>query len=92
MGKSREETEEGRQEEGKNDVNKTHTKAGIISPLVQLIILRALVLHAFVFIICCLFLTVLPKKAKPLCCQNFYCFLRVNNGFMMQIFHFFIIK
>lgn len=32
------------------------------------------------------------KKAKPLCCQNFYCFLRVNNGFTMQIFHFFIIK
>lgn len=53
-----------------------HTKAGITSSLVQPIILSTLLLYVFVFIICCLFLMVLPKKAKPLCCQNFYCFLK----------------
>lgn len=87
MGKSSEDTE-GRQEADENDVNKTHTKAGITSQLVQLIILRALLLYVLVFIICCLFLTVVQKKAKPLCCQNFYCL----NRFTMQILHFFTIK
>lgn len=65
MRKSREEME-GRQEVDKNDVSKTHTKAGITSPLVQFIILRALLLYVFIFIICCLFLTVLQKNPKPL--------------------------